>query len=478
MALTEKQKDKLTSTGKKALSGAAGAGAVGLGLGIAKKIGQKNSPQFGLTEAADTRAGMLRAKLKSAQAPIDSAMVEQRAEDTFQAAMGEGQKSQAEALRTSLAGGLQGGDELRAFGQISEKGMEEKAKAMREGYKTAAEEKRKDADFAYNELKEEEARLNKERQDKLWNKIPRVVGAGGVALNKLAESGFLDDVLGVVGGIGGGIVGVAAGPGGIAAGAAAGQKSFKEFGEGAQDFINALGDDKEEKDSEAEEEEDKPAAEEEKPAAEEEKPDLAPYVGGPALDDSRQGKPGVPKGLDPVTEEINTPEEEEVVVLEPGEPLIKPEVSLRSEAIKKRLGGKKGSMGEKEEGELELEGFEEPVERKEPEDELEEVKEERLPDQRRKALQEVLTNRDKLPEFPLGSVLDIEDMNEYAWEIFGLNDPSSVNAVYIATGFRPPNNTKVSAAELDRAKAQAEEKGTPLNKAMKALQSAVKKGTN
>lgn len=473
MALTKEQEDKASKLGKAGLAAATGAGLMAGGAGALAALGNKqaNDPRFTVKEADKTRAAMLRSQLKSAQSPINETEVEQKADKVYEGVMGEGQKAQTQALRSTLSGALPQEKQLEMYKAVAEKGMEERAKALGQGYENAAGEKRKDFAAAQDAITKETAELRKARTAK-WSQSMKI---GGVVIDKLSDAGLLDKALGIVGGAVGGAVG---GPGGAALG--------KTLGTTAGDLIQGTEKDKE-KDKEkeedkppvdpnvdVEEEEEKPevepeveAAIEEEEAAESEDPD--------DYDDRVEGGRKDPTGVwSDEGENVRSssrPDGEKM----PRGVEIPVEEAMRNagvEAIKERLGGGKGSMGEKEEGELELEGFEE------PEDELEEVKEERLPDQRRKALAESLANPDKLPKLPSGSVLDIEDMNEHAWEIFGLNDPSSVNAVYIAAGFRPPNDAKVNTEELAKAKAQAEEKGSPLNLAMKALQSAVKKGTN
>ena len=156
-----------------AVMGAAGAGTLATALAQTRKK-DKNDPRYGLEEADRTRAGMLRTQLKEAQSPIDEARVGQQAEDAYQAAMGPAQQANIEALRAGLAGGTQPGQQLEMFGQLAEKGMEEKAKATSEAYKQAGEQKLKQADQAYAAIGDETERLRKERTDLLWDKIPRV----------------------------------------------------------------------------------------------------------------------------------------------------------------------------------------------------------------------------------------------------------------------------------------------------------------
>ena len=462
MALTKEQEDKASKLGKAGLAAATGAGLMAGGAGALAALGNKqaNDPRFTVKEADKTRAAMLRSQLKSAQSPINETEVEQKADKVYEGVMGEGQKAQTQALRSTLSGALPQEKQLEMYKAVAEKGMEERAKALGQGYENAAGEKRKDFAAAQDAITKETAELRKARTAK-WSQSMKI---GGVVIDKLSDAGLLDKALGIVGGAVGGAVG---GPGDLIQGS----EKDKEKEEDKPPVDPNV--DVEEEEEKPEVEPEVEAAIEEEEAAESEDPD--------DYDDRVEGGRKDPTGVwSDEGENVRSssrPDGEKM----PRGVEIPVEEAMRNagvEAIKERLGGGKGSMGEKEEGELELEGFEEPVERKESEDELEEVKEERLPDQRRKALAESLANPDKLPKLPSGSVLDIEDMNEHAWEIFGLNDPSSVNAVYIAAGFRPPNPDKVSIEELAKAKAQAEEKGSPLNLAMKALQSAVKKGTN
>lgn len=407
------------------------AGATSLAGALAANRRRKknaNDPRFDLEEAGKARAGMLRAQLKEAQSPIDEAMITQQAGDAYGAAMGAAQQANVEKLRTGLAGSVQPGQQLQMFGQATEKAQEEAAKASREAYRQAGEQKLKQADQAYSRLEAEETRLKKERTDKLFDKIPRVVGAAGVALNKLAESGFLDDIIGVGGAIAGGTAGIMGGAAGIAAGAAGGFQAGKELGESVQDAIvendlGLLGRD----DEEGEE----PAAEE--PAAEAEAPAEA------------QAPEEAPAEAEPEPEQAQ----------EPAEAQESPEggMSERFRTLRDSL-----AAGNRLEQSLATgTETEEPTPEPAPEAEAAPQQEDQASNAAFAIEDEAqhlrtLANRDNMPGLPASSLIDATDFNDVAGEIFGNREPASVNAAYIALGYRPPNDAEPTALQIAQAR--------------------------
>ena len=172
---------KIGQTGLKAAAAGAGLGTAGV-LG-AKAIGALanratgDDPRFSVGEADKTRAGMLRAQLKEAQSPIDEAMVGQQAEQAYQAAMGPGQQAQTAALRSSLAGGLGQGEQLKAFGEIAGRGMEQKAKATSEAFKQAGDRKMQQQQAAQAAIEKETAELRKQRTARISKECRLVVSS-------------------------------------------------------------------------------------------------------------------------------------------------------------------------------------------------------------------------------------------------------------------------------------------------------------
>jgi len=504
MALTQEQKDKLTSAGKKGLGILTGTGVAGMGAGLATSLVNRNKegqgPQFSLQEAGDTRAKMLRTQLKDAQSPVDDTMVQQRAEQAYQAAQGPGKQANIEALRSGLAGGAGAKDMFEA---TTEKAMEEKAKATSEAYKQAGEDKLKQADTAYKNIADEEKRLYEQRQKLLWSKIPTMVGASGVAINKIAESGFLDDILGGIGGFFGG-------PGGAAAG--------KALGQGAADLITG----REGGDPDVEAEalpsiDDEEAVETPLPPVNEAKKEAA-RERMEARQDARAE--GVGEGgfeldndeldlIDSSNEDEDETEQAEATeeATEGNTKSAKERARERRERlVRNRLAGIGEGGFELDNEDIEFD--EEPptneaeIEQPETDDaaeKLQERKEAFVEQQQKKRAggeggfeqdsedieewdqpdlvvedevehSRTLADAANLPDLPMGSITDVEDFNEHASTILGSTNPGDVNAMYIAAGVRPPNNEAPSAESLAKAKAVAAQEGSDFGLFVKAIQ--------
>lgn len=410
MALTKEQEDKASKLGKAGLAAATGAGLMAGGAGALAALGNKqaNDPRFTVKEADKTRAAMLRSQLKSAQSPISETEVEQKADKVYEGVMGEGQKAQTQALRAGLSGALPQERQLDMYKAVAEKGMEERAKALGQGYEQAAGEKRKDFAAAQDAITKETAELRKARTAK-WSQGMKI---GGVVIDKLSEAGFLDDALGVVGGAIGGTVG---GPGGAALG--------KTLGTTAGDLIQGSEKDKEK---------------------EEDKPPVDPTVDV----EEEEEKPEVETEVEPdrFSEDEAAIEDEEEAAEN-----VNPAKERARDRMEERQRKREEGVGEGD---------------------FEEVEDEPLADQNVEALQGELKNAYNLPEIPTGSILVVDDMNQFAGDIFGIEDPGSVNAVYIAAGVRPPNPDEVSPEDLAKAKAEAEKEGSAFNVAVRTLKDA------
>jgi hypothetical protein len=475
--------------------GAAGAIATTAGLGTlagglaARRMAKKSDPRFNLKEASKDRSQMLREKLEKSKGPIDQAAVTQQAQDVYDKSMQPAQQANIEALRSSMSGGLQPGQQLEMFGKATEQAQQEKAKATRDAYKTAAEQKAKEGEQAYEALQQEETRLRKERADKLFDKIPRMVGAAGVTLNKLAESGFLDDIIGVGGAIAGGAAGAVGGPAGIAAGAAKGFAKGKAVGETVQgaiqegDLGGVLGggdDEPEEPEAtpEAEASPEEPAAEAseaepaeaEEPAAEAEAPAEAEAQENTEAEMSerdRRLRDSLAAGIDTAegdaeradAERADAERAEQRQAAESAETTALAD-DLARETLEDRRAAREEGMGEggfeQDADELDMLGVgQSQIGGVEVENEIEHST--------------TLTEAQSLP--PLrGGIMDVNDFNAAASQIFESQDPAAVNAAYIAAGVKPPNDEMPSAEQVAQARAAAGKAGTELNLLTKALQ--------
>lgn len=390
---------KLGQTGLKAAATGAGIGTAGV-LG-AKAIGALanratgDDPRFSVGEADKTRAGMLRAQLKEAQSPIDEAMVGQQAEQAYQAAMGPGQQAQTAALRSSLAGGLGQGEQLKAFGEIAGRGMEQKAKATSEAFKQAGDRKMQQQQAAQAAIEKETDELRKQRTAR----ISTGMKIGGVVIDKLSESGFLDDALGIVGGAIGGAVG---GPGGAALG--------KTIGSTAGDVIQGTkkdDDDAETPEAETEETPETPEAEE--PAAEE------PPAEAPAEAEAQEAAPA-----------------------QQGE----------------QAPAQSGTTGSNEDAQR-VDQAQEPAEQPAEEQPTASVSETEVAN--------ALANIENLPEYGTGNIQDVNAINDAAQTLLGSTAPEMVNAVYAALGFKPPSDAVPDAGAMQKAMEAIQTEGSGLN---------------
>lgn len=461
---------KAAAAGAGAVLGLSGAGSLAGAL-AARKQKKKKDPRYTLGEASKTRSQMLRDKIEASQGKIDEKAVEQQAEASFTQAMQEGQKGNIEALRSSMSGALQPGQQLEMFSKATEKAQEEAAKASREAYKQAGEQKLKQADQAYALLKEEEDTLKKERMDKLFDKIPRMVGAAGVTLNKLAESGFLDDIIGIGGAIAGGAGGVLGGPAGIAAGASGGFTAGQKLGESVQDAI-VSGDigkpkDEDEEDPEAEEPAaEEPAAEEppaEEPAeaeapAEAEQPDAELSARERRLRDSLAGGIQGAALAEEIADAVPDAPQEEPAEEDPAKAAARERMEARQQARDEGVG--EGGFEQDADdldvlgvGQAEIGGV--PVE-----NEVQHAN--------------TLAEAQNLPGL-MGGIVNVGDFNKAAADIFESQDPAAVSATYIAAGVRPPNDAVPTPEQIAQARAAANQPGSELNLAVKALQSDLRK---
>ena len=407
------QKDTLAKIGQTGLKAAA----AGAGLGTAGVLGAKaigalanratgDDPRFSVGEADKTRAGMLRAQLKEAQSPIDEAMVGQQAEQAYQAAMGPGQQAQTAALRSSLAGGLGQGEQLKAFGEIAGRGMEQKAKATSEAFKQAGDRKMQQQQAAQAAIEKETAELRKQRTAR----ISKGMQIGGVVIDKLSESGFLDDALGIVGGAIGGVVG---GPGGAALG--------KTIGSTAGDVIQGTkkdDDDAETPEAETEETPETPEADETP-----ETPDAEEQTEQPAAE---------------------APAEAEA-----------PEATPAQEGEEAPAQG--GTTGSNEDAQR-VDQAQEPAEQ--TEQPAAEQPAASVPDNEVAA---ALSNIENLPELGPGNVMDVETINKATEDLFGAATPEMVNAVYASLGFKPPSEAIPDAATMQKAMEAIRTEGSGLN---------------
>jgi hypothetical protein len=460
MALTDEQQKKIAKYGQKGLTAAA----TGLGAGAAAALGgaalagvgkraTSDDPRFSVKEADKTRAGMLRTQLKEAQSPIDEAMVGQQAEQAYQAAMGPGQQAQTEALRSSLAGGLGQGQQLQAFGEIAEKGMEQKAKATSEAYKQAGEQKIAQQKLAQDAITRETAELRKQRT----GRISQGMKIGGVVIDKLSESGFLDDALGIVGGAIGGTVG---GPGGAALG--------KTLGSAAGDVIQGTKKDDEETETPEAETEETPETPETPEAEEqtEEPPAEAPEE-AQAQEDTEGGMSERERRLrDSLAEGIETAEAQEAEAAQERGLTSEERAQKRMEARQADRAEGVGEGGFEDDeapaqgtttGSIEGvrridEAAASPQERKPEMLEPEEVRSQQNPvSVPENEVASALANIENLPEYGTGNVADITAINDAAQTLLGSTEPGMVNAVYAALGFKPPSDAIPDAAAMQKA---------------------------
>ena len=486
--------------------GLGGAAALAGAYGKSRKNKKATDPRFDVEEAGKLRSKMLREQISKSAAPLDTAAIDQQAYGDFSKSMQAAQAANMEKYRAGMAGNVQPGQQLQMFGQATEKAQEEAAKTSREAYKQAGEQKLKQRDDAYNELKAEEARLKKEREDKLFNKIPRMVGAAGVAINKLAESGFLDDIIGVGGAIAGGAGGVLGGPAGIAAGAAGGFQAGKELGGTVQDSINALGKDKDDDDPE---DEDPPT---EEPSSEEEKTEEERE----AARRRRELQEVVEGDPEEVQQRLAERRAEREAVGEGGfeddqeEIEVAQDVTGREGALRDLLGRNIERGTRIDDGSFEQDDDSLDVEQRPPVDEqgnlqlVDDLAKERLADQQTRREGGVgeggfeqdadeldvlgvgqsqiggvavenesrhlatLAEAGDYPPLP-ADIINVDDFNDATREIFESSDPASVNAAYIAAGVRPPNNEMPTAEQIAQARAALNKPGTELNLLAKAL---------
>ena len=503
--MAEEEKNPMAKAAGGVLGVAAGGTLAGALAAKRLKKKQNYDPRFNVEEADKTRAGMLQGLVKDAQSPIDEAMVGQQAEQVYQASMGPGQQANIEAMRAGMAGGLQPGQQLDMFGKATEKAQEEKAKTLREGYQQAGEQKMRQADKAYTAMEKETARLKEERSNLLFDKIPRIVGAGGVALNKLAESGFLDDLIGVGGAIAGSAGGIMGGPAGMWAGAAGGFQAGKALGETAQDAITAAGgvgdailgggdDEPEELPEETADEAEPESERAERTAKEARQAELrAVMEGSPEevaerLAERREARESVGEGgfeddEEPVGElpEDVTGQEaarqemlerQEGRVVEPSgdfdqdddELDVAPGPTLDQREARRQalLESQRERFGQDTEG-----GFEqdtEDLEFDQPDDDFTlgraDLGDISVESETEHAA--TLANAATLPTLPSG-IMEVGDFNESAQAVLGSSSPADVNAMYIAAGIRPPNNEMPSPEAIARAKAAADQQGSDFN---------------
>jgi hypothetical protein len=402
------------------------------------------------------------------------------------------------------------------FEATTEKAMEEKAKATSEAYKQAGEDKLKQADTAYKNIADEEKRLYEQRQKLLWSKIPTMVGASGVAINKIAESGFLDDILGGIGGFFGG-------PGGAAAG--------KALGQGAADLIT--GKEGGDPDVEAEalppiddeeaveqEEELQPVDEAKKEAARER---MLARQAARAEGVGEGGFGGPRGGVGDDRFDFSEWDENEIEADEAAAESTESDTEGDTKSAKERARERREKLVRNRlagtgEGGFELDNedieFDEEPPPSEDEDEIEQAeadaaaeelqeRKEAFVEQQREARGEAaggfeqdsedieewdqpdlvvedevehsqtLAEAADFPELPMGSLMNVEDFNEHASTILGSSNPGDVNAMYIAAGVRPPNDQLPSAEALAKAKAVAAQEGSEFGLFVKAIQEEI-----
>ena len=409
---TEATLAKLGQTGLKAAAAGAGLGTAGvLGAKAIGALGNKlggnnNDPRFSVGEADKTRAGMLRTQLKEAQSPIDEAMVGQQAEQAYQAAMGPGQEAQTAALRASLAGGLGQGEQLKAFGEIAEKGMEQKAKATSEAFKQAGDRKMQQQQAAQAAIEKETAELRKQRTAR----ISTGMKIGGVVIDKLSESGFLDDALGIVGGAIGGVVG---GPGGAALG--------KTLGSTAGDVIQGTkkdDDDAETPEAETEETPETPEADETPETPDAEEQTEQPAAEAPAEAEATEAAPAQ-EGAEAPAQGTTTGSIEAVRRLEQAQ---EPAEQTEQPAAEQPA----ALVSETE-------------------------------------VASALANIENLPEYGTGNIQDVNAINDAAQTLLGSTAPEMVNAVYAALGFKPPNDAIPDAGAMQKAMEAIQTEGSGLD---------------
>ena len=408
------------------------------------------------SDLANTKSAMLTDRLKAAYAPPSEAALSAEAGKTYQTAMDKASPYQAEFLRSNLGG--DNSEQLGLYGDAQKRAMELGADARSETLKTQKELQAKQQEQVYKDVGAEESTQHKRKQDLLFDKIPKVVGAGGVALNHLAESGFLDDVIGVGGGIVGGALGmVTGGPAGAAAGFAKGKGIADPIGDKVEGFVKKAGG----------------AKEKIKEKVEEVVPDEVEEVvekGKDVVEVVEKGKEVV-EAAKPDSEEPKEPTEKEKEIAE-----LKALLEGTDEEVRERLEQRRAARDAVGEGGFEAEADEEDVQQvveqgskaKQLRDNLAGEPEEY---ERLEEADDVDSTPQyvELPDFPESSILDVEDFNKAAQTALGSNSPEAVNAAYVALGFRPPNNAQPSPEDIEKAKASIGEKGSQMNELAGAL---------
>ena len=421
------------------------------------------------SDLANTKSAMLTDRLKAAYAPPSEAALSAEAGKTYQTAMDKASPYQAEFLRSNLGG--DNSEQLGLYGDAQKRAMELGADARSDTLKTQKELQAKQQEQVYKDVGAEESTQHKRKQDLIWDKIPKIVGAGGVALNHLAESGFLDDVIGVGGGIIGGALGfVSGGPVGAAAGFAKGKKIADPIGDKVEGFVKKAGG----------------AKEKIKEKVEEVVPDEVKDV-------VEKGKEVVEKGKEVVeaakpdseaTEEAAKPDSKELTKKEKDIAKLKALLEGTDEEVEQRLEERRADRDAVGEGGFEAEADEEASGREW--DDVDPVVElgpnaNKLRDNLAGGPEEYerLEEADdvdstpqyvELPEFPHSNIMSVDDVNEAAQSALGSSSSEAVNAAYVALGFRPTNNAQPSPEDIEKAKASLGEEGSKMNELAKLLQ--------
>ena len=416
------------------------------------------------SDLANTKSAMLTDRLKAAYAPPSEAALSAEAGKTYQTAMDKASPYQAEFLRSNLGG--DNSEQLGLYGDAQKRAMELGADARSDTLKTQKELQAKQQEQVYKDVGAEESTQYKRKQDLIWDKIPKIVGAGGVAINHLAESGFLDDVIGVGGGIIGGAIGmVTGGPAGAAAGFAKGKEIADPIGDKVEGFVKKAGGAKEKIKEKVEEvvpdevkdvvEKGKEVVEKGKEVVEAAKPDSEEPTETPELTEKEKEiaeLKAVLKGTDEEVEQrleerradrdavgevgFEAKDDEEVLGREWDD--VDPVVELGPKANKLRDN---------------LAGGPEEYERLEEADDVDST-----------------PQYVELPKFQHSNIMSVDDVNEAAQSALGSSSSEAVNAAYVALGFRPPNNAKPSPEDIEKAKASLGEEGSKMNELAKLLQ--------